>query len=142
RHDNVQILEKMRHLVLFIERNLEEKDVIRLSFFSQPDGPLMGNGSFKSSSLVPGIKEGLYIGPPQKEKLPKNSPPGSVLLGTISYGNLSFAGQGEKTNPEKHPASYTISYIVPPNKIDEDKGKGSSLSSKKNVTERLNEEVL
>ncbi|XP_027923096.1 tripeptidyl-peptidase 2-like isoform X1 [Vigna unguiculata] len=141
RHDNVQILEKMRHLVLFIERNLEEKDVIRLSFFSQPDGPLMGNGSFKSSSLVPGIKEGLYIGPPQKEKLPKNSPLGSVLLGTISYGKLSFAGQGENTNPEKHPASYTISYIVPPNKIDEDKGKGSSLSSKKNVSERLNEEV-
>ncbi|KAK7338633.1 hypothetical protein VNO77_19254 [Canavalia gladiata] len=41
RHDNVQILEKMRHLVLFIE----EKDVIRLNFVSQPDGPLIGNGS-------------------------------------------------------------------------------------------------
>ncbi|KAG4941702.1 hypothetical protein JHK87_045573 [Glycine soja] len=125
RHDNVQILEKMRHLVLFIERNLEEKDVIRLSFFSQPDGPLMGNGSFKSSSLVPGY----------------NSPQGSVLLGAISYGKLSFVGQGENKSPEKHPASYQISYIVPPNKIDEDKGKGSSLSSKKNVSERLKEEV-
>ncbi|KRH38464.1 hypothetical protein GLYMA_09G137200v4 [Glycine max] len=142
RHDNVQILEKMRHLVLFIERNLEEKDVIRLSFFSQPDGPLMGNGSFKSLSLVPGIKEGIYLGPPPKEKLPKNSPQGSVLLGAISYGKLSFAGQGENKNPEKHPASYHISYIVPPNKIDEDKGKGSSLSSKKNVSERLKEEVV
>ncbi|KAH1151955.1 hypothetical protein GYH30_045439 [Glycine max] len=141
RHDNVQILEKMRHLVLFIERNLEEKDVIRLSFFSQPDGPLMGNGSFKSSSLVPGIKEGIYLGPPPKEKLPKNSPQGSVLLGAISYGKLSFVGQGENKSPEKHPASYQISYIVPPNKIDEDKGKGSSLSSKKNVSERLKEEV-
>ncbi|RDY13416.1 Tripeptidyl-peptidase 2, partial [Mucuna pruriens] len=141
RHDNVQILEKMRHLVLFIERNLEEKDVIRLSFFSQPDGSLMGNGSFKSSSLVPGIKEGLYLGPPPKEKLPKNSLQGSVLLGAISYGKLSFADQGENKNPEKHPASYRISYVVPPNKIDEDKGKGSSLSSKKNVSERLKEEV-
>ncbi|KAG4939664.1 hypothetical protein JHK86_045805 [Glycine max] len=95
RHDNVQILEKMRHLVLFIERNLEEK----------------------------------------------NSPQGSVLLGAISYGKLSFVGQGENKSPEKHPASYQISYIVPPNKIDEDKGKGSSLSSKKNVSERLKEEV-
>ncbi|KAL2334720.1 hypothetical protein Fmac_015933 [Flemingia macrophylla] len=141
RHDNVQILEKMRHLVLFIERNLEEKDVIRLSFFSQPDGPLMGNGSFKSSSLVPGIKEGLYLGPPPKEKLPKNAPQGSVLVGAISYGKLSFADQGENKNPEKHPASYRIFYVVPPNKIEEDKGKGSSLSSKKNVAERLKEEV-
>ncbi|KAK7380315.1 hypothetical protein VNO78_32823 [Psophocarpus tetragonolobus] len=141
RHDNVQILEKMRHLVLFIERNLEEKDIIQLRFFSQPDGPLMGNGSFKSSSLVPGIKEGLYLGPPPKEKLPKNSPQGSVLLGAISYGKLSFAGQGENKNPKKHPASYQISYLVPPNKIDEEKRKSSSLSSKKNVSERLKEEV-
>jgi len=30
------------------------QDVIRLSFFSQPDGPVMGNGTFKTSVLVPG----------------------------------------------------------------------------------------
>lgn len=141
RHDNVQILEKMRHLVLFLERNLEEKDVIRLNFFSQPDGPLMGNGSFKSSLLIPGMKEGLYIGPPQKEKLPKNSQQGSVLIGAISYGKLSFSDQQEKNNPEKHPASCRISYVVPPNKVDEDKGKGSSISTKKTVSERIKEEV-
>ncbi|AES62527.2 tripeptidyl peptidase II [Medicago truncatula] len=140
RHEDLQILEKMKHLVLFIERNLEDKDIIRLSFFSKPDGPLMGNGSFKSSTLIPGIKEGFYLGPPPKDKLPKNSLQGSVLVGSISYGKLSFAGQGEHKNPEKHPASYRISYIVPPNKIDEDKGK-TSLSSKKTVSERLEEEV-
>ncbi|GAU32394.1 hypothetical protein TSUD_44370 [Trifolium subterraneum] len=96
RHENLQILEKMKHLVLFIERTLEEKDIIRLSFFSRPDGPLIGNGSFKSSTLIPGIKEGFYLGPPAKDKLPK---------------------------------------------IDEDKGKNSSPSSKKTVSERLEEEV-
>ncbi|KAJ1385009.1 Peptidase S8/S53 domain [Sesbania bispinosa] len=141
RHDSLQILEKMKQLVLFIERNLEEKDIIRLSFFSQPDGPLMGNGSFKSSTLIPGIKEGFYLGPPPKDKLPKNSLQGSVLVGSISYGKLSFSSQGEHKNPEKHPVSHRISYIVPPNKIDEDKGKNSSLSSKKTVSERLEEEI-
>lgn len=30
------------------------QDVIRLNFFSEPDGPVMGNGAFKSSILVPG----------------------------------------------------------------------------------------
>jgi hypothetical protein len=30
------------------------QDVVRLSFFSQPDGPVTGSGSFKSSVLVPG----------------------------------------------------------------------------------------
>jgi tripeptidyl-peptidase II len=49
---------------------------------------------------------------------PQNSLQGSVLVGSISYGKLSFAGQGEHKNPEKHPASYRISYIVPPNKVD------------------------
>ncbi|KAH9647044.1 tripeptidyl-peptidase 2 [Citrus sinensis] len=71
RHDNVQYLEKMKQLVLFIERKLEEKDVIRLSFFSQPDGPIMGNGTYKSSILVPGKKEAFYLSPPGKDKLPK-----------------------------------------------------------------------
>lgn len=71
------------------------QDVIRLSFFSQPDGPIMGNGTYKSSILVPGYvwglstmfqfclvhiltkpfsgrkKEAFYLSPPGKDKLPK-----------------------------------------------------------------------
>ncbi|KAE9464869.1 hypothetical protein C3L33_03223, partial [Rhododendron williamsianum] len=118
RHDNVQYLEKMKHMLLFIERKLEDKEVIRLSFYSQPDGPVMGNGSFKSSVLVPGVKEAFYVGPPTKDKLPKNCPEGSVLLGAISYGKVSSDGQEESKNPEKNPVSYQISYLVPPNKVN------------------------
>lgn len=131
RHDNVQYLEKMKQLVLFIERKLEEKDIVRLNFYSQPDGPLTGDGSFNSSDLVPGVKEAFYVGPPAKDKLPKNSREGSVLFGPISY-------EGGKSL-QKNPASYQISYIVPPIKLDEDKGKSSS--DTKSVSERLEEEV-
>ncbi|WMV20533.1 hypothetical protein MTR67_013918 [Solanum verrucosum] len=165
RHDNVQYLEKMKQLVLFIERKLEEKlcscypslhvqdymfkvmrfdlllkvlvfarssqDIVRLNFYSQPDGPLTGDGSFNSSDLVPGVKEAFYVGPPAKDKLPKNSREGSVLFGPISY-------EGGKSL-QKNPASYQISYIVPPIKLDEDKGKSSS--DAKSVSERLEEEV-
>ncbi|KAJ6386456.1 hypothetical protein OIU78_016376 [Salix suchowensis] len=140
RHDNVQYLEKMKQLVLFIERNLDDKEIIRLNFFSEPDGPVMGNGAFKSSVLVPGKKEAIYLGPPVKDKLPKNAPQGSMLLGAISYGKLSFAGQEGGKSPQKNPVSYQITYVVPPNKVDEDKGKSSSTSSK-TVSERLEEEV-
>ncbi|PIA53523.1 hypothetical protein AQUCO_00900248v1 [Aquilegia coerulea] len=112
RHDNVQYLEKMKQLVMFTERNLEEKDFIRLSFFSQPDGPVMGNGSFKSSVLIPGALEAFYVAPPTKDKLPKNCPAGSVLLGRISYGKLSH-GLKNSENPVKN----TVSYLVPPNKV-------------------------
>ncbi|XWS50506.1 hypothetical protein CRYUN_Cryun12cG0092700 [Craigia yunnanensis] len=141
RHDNVQYLEKMKQLVLFLERNLEEKDVVRLNFFSEPDGPVMGNGTFKSSILVPGKKEAFYLSPPNKDKLPKNSSQGSVLLGAISHGKLSYAGQGEGKNPQKNPISYQISYVVPPIKTDEDKGKGSTSTCTKPIAERLEEEV-
>ncbi|MEI4850513.1 hypothetical protein Q8G46_28025, partial [Klebsiella pneumoniae] len=85
-------------------------EVIPLSFYDQPDGPVMGNGIFKSSVLVPGEKEAFYVGPPPKDKLPKNSPEGSVLLGAISYGKLSFGVQDEGNNPENNPVSYVISY--------------------------------
>ncbi|KAK8692720.1 hypothetical protein V6N13_070327 [Hibiscus sabdariffa] len=139
RHDNVQYLEKMKQLVLFLERNLEEKDVIPLNFFSEPDGPVMGNGTFKSSILVPGKKESFYISPPNKDKLPKSCSQGSVLVGAISHGKLSYAEEGK--NPQKNPVSYQISYVVPPGKIDEDKGKGSSSASTKSIGERLEEEV-
>lgn len=141
RHDNVQYLEKLKQLVLFIERSLEEKDVIRLNFFSQPDGPVMGNGTFKSSVLVPGKKESIYLGPPSKDRLPKNSTQGSLLLGAISYGKLSYGHREEGKNPQKNPVSYLLSYVVPPNKLDEDKGKGSSSTGTKTVSERLEEEV-
>uniref|UniRef100_A0A2P2LLV1 Tripeptidyl-peptidase 2 isoform X2 n=1 Tax=Rhizophora mucronata TaxID=61149 RepID=A0A2P2LLV1_RHIMU len=137
RHDNVQYLEKMKQLVLFIERKLDDKDVIWLNFFSEPDGPVMGNGAYESSTLVPGKKEAIYLGPPVKDKLPKNAPQGSVLLGSISYGKLSSVRQ-EGGNP---PVSYQVSYVVPPSKVEEDKGKNSSSTSSKAVSERIEEEV-
>jgi len=44
---------------------------IRLNLHSEPDGPFTGNGAFKSSVLMPGVKEAFYLGPPTKDKLPK-----------------------------------------------------------------------
>nr|GEW39471.1 tripeptidyl-peptidase 2 isoform X2 [Tanacetum cinerariifolium] len=139
RHEDVQILEKLKQLVVFIERKLE-KEAVQLSFYTQPDGPVTGAGSFKSSTLDPGSKEAFYVGPPTK--LPKNSPEGSVLLGSISYGKPSAEVSDQGNDPEKNPVSYQITYQVPPTKVDEDKGKSStSKVSKKSVLERLEEEV-
>ncbi|XP_031094573.1 tripeptidyl-peptidase 2 isoform X2 [Ipomoea triloba] len=135
RHDNVQYLEKMKQLVLFIERTLEDKDSIRLSFYAQPDGPVTGGSNFSSSVLIPGVKEAFYLGPPSKDKLPKNCSEGSVLLGTVSYGKLN-----EGKDSQKNPASYQISYMVPPTKLNDDKEK-SSLTSTQTISEKLDAEV-
>ncbi|KAI3920187.1 hypothetical protein MKX01_017844 [Papaver californicum] len=118
------------------------KDFIRLSFYSQPDGPVMGNGSFESSDLVPGTLEAFYVAPPTKDKLPKifhfedyylNCPAGSVLVGAISYKKPSPKG--------KQIVSYQISFIVPPTKVDEKRNDSSSSMCSKSVQERLAEEV-
>lgn len=53
-------------------------------------------------------------------ELLQNSQPGSVLVGAISYGKVSNAGQDIGKSPTKNPASYQISYIVPPNKVAQD----------------------
>jgi tripeptidyl-peptidase-2 len=116
RHDNVQLLEKLKQLVLFIERKLEKKDFIQLSFYSEPDGPTVGNGTFKSSILVPGEPEAFYVGPPSREKLPKNVLPGSVLVGSITYGAVSSFSKKDDQN-QHAPASYSISYLIPPSKV-------------------------
>ncbi|XP_047082269.1 tripeptidyl-peptidase 2-like isoform X1 [Lolium rigidum] len=139
RHENVQFLEKLKQLVLFIERKLENKDCIPLSFYSQPDGPIVGNATFKSSILVPGEPEAFYVGPPSTEKLPKSSPPGSVLVGSITYGVVSSFN---KTEQNQHaPASYSILCVIPPAKVDDNKEKEVSVGTKKSVSERLNDEV-
>uniref|UniRef100_A0A0E0CPF6 tripeptidyl-peptidase II n=1 Tax=Oryza meridionalis TaxID=40149 RepID=A0A0E0CPF6_9ORYZ len=139
RHDNVQLLEKLKQLVLFIERKLEKKDFIQLSFYSEPDGPIVGNGTFKSSILVPGEPEAFYVGPPSREKLPKNVLPGSVLVGSITYGAVSSFSKKDDQN-QHAPASYSISYLIPPSKVDNDKEKGVS-SGRKSISERLDDEV-
>ncbi|KAL0371709.1 UNVERIFIED_CONTAM: Tripeptidyl-peptidase 2 [Sesamum calycinum] len=149
RHDNVQYLEKMKQFVLFIEKNLDEKDAIRLSFYAQPDGPVMVFLSIRPYRYLlicyiftdDRAKEAFYVGPPAKDKLPKGISAGSVLVGAISYGKLAFGVNNEGKNPEKNPVSYSISYVVPPVQFDEDKAKGSSSSCTKSVEEQLEEEV-
>jgi len=51
----VELLEKLKQLTVFIERNMGE---IRLNLHSEPDGPFTGNGAFKSSVLMPGYSFG------------------------------------------------------------------------------------
>ncbi|CAN6252649.1 unnamed protein product [Urochloa humidicola] len=138
RHENVQFLEKLKQLVLFIERKLDKKDFIPLSFYSEPDGPIVGSGTFKSTILVPGEPEAFYVGPPSREQLPKNAPPGAVLVGSVTYGTVSTFNK--KDEQKQHaPVSYSISYTIPPSKVNDDKEKLVSVGTK-SISEQLLEE--
>ncbi|KAG0480500.1 hypothetical protein HPP92_011358 [Vanilla planifolia] len=123
RHENVHLLEKMKHLILFIERKLETKEYVGLSFFSQPDGHFKNNGTFKSTVIVPGQSEAFYVAPPSSDKLPECSSPGAMLLGSASYGTISLGSKRNNQNKPKSPVSYQILYFIPPLKVYEKKGK-------------------
>ncbi|XP_078427505.1 tripeptidyl peptidase ii [Wolffia australiana] len=137
RHENAHLLEEMKQLVLFIERKLERKDFLKLNFFSQPDGLLAGDATFKSSILIPGGEEAFYVAAPSGEILKKNVAPGSVFCGEISYGKISNGG---KNGEGPAPVSYQILCIAPPSKTNGSKGRESA-SFTKSVPERLQEEV-
>ncbi|XP_028189942.1 heterodimeric geranylgeranyl pyrophosphate synthase small subunit, chloroplastic-like [Glycine soja] len=67
---------------------------------------------------------------------------GSVLVGSISYGKLLLAGQMDRKYPEKHLVWYRVSCIIPQNKVDKDKREKPSSSSKKTVSECLEEKYF
>eukprot|EP00252_Welwitschia_mirabilis_P023337 TRINITY_DN6570_c0_g1_i2.p1 TRINITY_DN6570_c0_g1~~TRINITY_DN6570_c0_g1_i2.p1 ORF type:complete len:443 (-),score=97.06 TRINITY_DN6570_c0_g1_i2:334-1662(-) len=141
RHDNIQYLKQLENLVLFIDVELEAKNYIKLDFYSQPDGPITGEGSFKSSILLSGETQAFYIASPSEDKLPKNACAGSVMLGKIHYGRLSFSNSQKSENRETCPSSYDITYIVPPAKVElKDNGK-AGLAKKTILKNSWEEEV-
>jgi tripeptidyl-peptidase-2 len=54
RHDNVAYLEKLKKAVLLLDRNLEEKNVIKLGFYSYLDGAITGGDPFQNALLASG----------------------------------------------------------------------------------------
>ncbi|RZC25847.1 Geranylgeranyl pyrophosphate synthase, chloroplastic [Glycine soja] len=89
--------------------------------------------------------EGVSLSPVVRaiEELAKSiSLQGSVLVGSISYGKLLLAGQMDRKYPEKHLVWYRVSCIIPQNKVDKDKREKPSSSSKKTVSECLEEKYF
>ncbi|GLJ21474.1 hypothetical protein SUGI_0396320 [Cryptomeria japonica] len=142
RHDNTHYLEKLKKMVLFIERNLDKKSVIGLSFYSHPDGSVTGADSFNSTLLASGETQALYISPPADDKLPKDCSAGALLIGEITYGKLSLGNKKGEQNGDNCPASSEISYMVPPAAKGEEKEKEkSSARSKISLDLRLEQAV-
>ncbi|KAG0562456.1 hypothetical protein M758_9G144800 [Ceratodon purpureus] len=140
RHNNMSYLEKLKKAVLLLDRNLEDKNSIKLSFSSHIDGVITGADPFKSVQLAAGESRPFYIVAPADDKIPKDATLGSLLLGEISYGEVSIGNKGKEGAAS--PAKSTISFVVPPPpKKDEEKPKEKEDDVKKSVTEVLEEEV-
>eukprot|EP00249_Psilotum_nudum_P018372 c26772_g1_i1 orf=205-4470(+) len=141
RHDNIQYLEKLKKLVVFIDKNLEEKNHIHLSFYTSMDGVITGADSFKSSILVQGETQPFYIASPLEEKLPKDVSVGSLLIGKITYGRVLFGNKG-KENGQPCPASYSLECVIPPSPKVEEKPKETNAAAARKSTSQIFEEQV
>lgn len=131
RHDNTRYLEKLKKTVILLERDLEGKSSIKLSFSSHIDGAITGAEPFTNVQLAAGESRPFYIVAPADEKIPKEATLGSVLLGEITYG---------KVESDNSPAQSTISFVVPPPPKGEENPKEED-DTKKTVSQALDEEV-
>ncbi|KAG6541056.1 hypothetical protein Mapa_017543 [Marchantia paleacea] len=142
RHDNLSYLDKLRKSPLLLDRKLEEKNHVKLSFFSHIDGPITGSDQVKGKTLAPGETYPLYLGSSADDKLPKDSFLGCTLIGKVRWGKLSRGSSKNDLDGEDCPACSQLSYVIPPQSKLEEKGKEKSSSEvKKSVTQSLEEEI-
>lgn len=75
--------------------------------------------NYELSIVISSLAEGgeLYIISAYLVLFLQGASAGSVLVGSISYGKVSFGVNNDGKNPEKNPVSYSISYIVPPAQV-------------------------
>lgn len=130
RHDNMQYLEKLKKTVIYLDKGLEEKNHIRLAFFSRIDGGITGNFVFKSTPLLSGESKAFYIASPPEDKLPKDVQIGTLLLGKLTYGKVSLNNNKDEKNGQVCPASYGLKCVVPPPAKTEEKQKDKDTGKK------------
>lgn len=76
-----------------------------------------------------GASVALFLGNPAEDKLPKDATAGLVLTGSVSLGTLA------STPGKESPDTLALSFVVPPPKIEADKGKGDALEDENGKNE-------
>jgi tripeptidyl-peptidase-2 len=115
RHDDISKLEKLKNLVIWIERKLE-KDIF-LSIYTSRYNLMLGGESFKKRPLYKGASCSVFLSGPPNSRLPKEYKSGDTLTGFVTFeaGESSLPGEG------KRPGGFPLSYILaskPPNNKD------------------------
>lgn len=84
RHDNVALLEKLRDVVLVLERRLPTPVDVPLHA-TLPEA-LSGGKAFKGQAMHRGERVKFFAGMPPWDKLPKDAAEGRVMTGTLKWG--------------------------------------------------------
>ena len=94
RHDSLEMLERLQDMVIQLDFKL--KDKVTLTAFPDLTSSRTEKGKMDSRKLARGETCGLFVTGVAKDKLPKDSAPGDLLVGTVKY----------EKKTKGHPLSY------------------------------------
>eukprot|EP00798_Chlamydomonas_sp_ICE-L_P009787 gene9786-7671_t len=106
RHDNNELLEKMKNTTLVMQRQLET--AVTVPVYRNKKDALTGGSTLSEMMLRGGDRANMILGPIPDDKLPKDATGGRILYGKLTLGQLRRGGSGAA------PASFPISFITPP----------------------------
>ena len=86
-HEDVDILEKCRHMPIMLDVTLAKP--IAVDFHLNANAALLQSTKMKPVQLQKGERAAIFCTSSFEDKLPKDSAPGHILLGTIKYGKKS-----------------------------------------------------
>jgi tripeptidyl-peptidase-2 len=136
RHDDPEMLEKLKDMTIWIERKLE-KDV-QLSVYSCRESMLSGKNTMKKRTLRKGTSASVFFAEPPTSKIPSSCKAGDILVGTAYYGSgdSSLPGDG------KRPGGFKVCYTVGPKPASKkSEAETPEAKDERTVDERVSEAV-
>lgn len=106
RHEDVRKLEALKHMVLFLERDVKD---ISAPVFAHQDDAAVGGKALESKALPLHTLVPVFVGEPSADKLPTGHAPGDLLTGKIHFGKKN----GAITGSGRRPGGFDISYVIP-----------------------------
>ena len=101
RHDNPSRLEKLKDMVIWIERNLSKE--ISLSAYTTRENLMLEKDVFSKRTLRMGSSAAVFFAEPAHSKLPSGCSVGHRLVGVASYEAVDSSVPGAGTKPGGFP---------------------------------------
>ena len=108
RHDRSDLIEKLKDMVLLIEKKLEKP--INLSIFNDLNGTLTDGPKYGTKKISLGKNSVFFVKRPDDDSHPKDAKPGDILSGVLNIFKEN------KDDKDKKIKGYKFTCVVPPPK--------------------------
>jgi tripeptidyl-peptidase-2 len=107
RHDEPSMLEKLKDMVIWIERKLD-KEISVACYATREDLLVGGKRTMKKRTLRKGSCTSVFFPEPSHSKIPPSCKLGDVLMGSALYCSDDISLPGDGKRPNGFPISFTV----------------------------------